>query len=83
MQRDAMNHEACPRIICSRIFMKLISLPCIRFLGNKMRVDILDKVINDSLVQDAFVLAFVSLKDLKNTHLDGGYGLYLYGEMAG
>ena len=26
-------------IICSRIFMKFISLPCIRFLGNKMRVE--------------------------------------------
>lgn len=27
-----------------------------------------DKVVNDSLVQDAFILALVSLKDLKNTH---------------
>ena len=27
-----------------------------------------DKVVVDDLVQDAFVLAFVSLKDLKNTH---------------
>lgn len=27
-----------------------------------------DKAVVDDLVQDAFVLAFVSLKDLKNTH---------------
>lgn len=27
-----------------------------------------DKAIVDDLVQDAFILAFVSLKDLKNTH---------------
>lgn len=27
-----------------------------------------DKAVVDDLVQDAFILAFVSLKDLKNTH---------------
>ena len=33
-------------------------------------IDILreDKAVVDDLVQDAFILAFVSLKDLKNTH---------------
>lgn len=34
---------------------------CINILGE-------DKAIVDDLVQDAFILAFVSLKDLKNTH---------------
>lgn len=34
---------------------------CINILGE-------DKAVVDDLVQDAFILAFVSLKDLKNTH---------------
>lgn len=34
---------------------------CINILGE-------DKAVVDDLVQNAFILAFVSLKDLKNTH---------------